>query len=148
MTMSACSLRLGSTWLDAMIAPITGMKNSAEMNEADMTTITIVGKSVMNLPMMPGQNSRGMKAASVVAVAPITGTNILCTAWMNASFLGTPSCNFRSAYSTTTTGSSTSTPTAITSPNMTIMLIVMPVICMDRQASMTESGVDMRAREA
>ncbi len=113
-----------------MIEPITGMKIRAETKEAHMTTMTIVGRWLMNLPMMPGQNSSGTKAASVVAVAPITGTNILCIAWMNASFLETPSCSFRSAYSTTTTGSSTKTPTAITSPNMTIMLIVMPVICM------------------
>ena len=97
----------------------------------------------MNLPMMPGQNSSGMKAPSVVKVAETTGTNIFLAAMMKASFLGTPSCSFRSAYSTTTIGSSTSTPTASTRPNMIIMLMVMPSIWTTRNAIMNEIGIDM-----
>ena len=97
----------------------------------------------MNLPMMPGQNSRGTKAPRVVKVAETTGTNILRAARMNASFLDTPSCSFRSAYSTTTMGSSTSTPTASTRPNMIIMLMVMPSICTTRKAIMNEIGIEV-----
>src|SRR5690606_18694866 len=42
----------------------------------------------------------------------------------------------------TTTGSSTSTPTAITSPNITIMLMVMPSALATRKAIMKDSGMD------
>ena len=66
------------------MAPSTGMKISAEMNDADITTMTMVGRSVMNLPMMPGQNSRD-KRRQRGRGRPITGTNILCIAWMKAS---------------------------------------------------------------
>ena len=96
----------------------------------------------MNLPMMPGQNSSGIKAPRVVKVAETTGTNILRAAMMKASRLGTPSASFRSAYSTTTIGSSTSTPTASTRPNMIIMFTVMPSICTTRKAIMKETGID------
>ena len=76
-------------------------------------------------------------------VAETTGTNILRAAMMKASFFETPSCSFRSAYSTTTIGSSTSTPTAITRPNMIIMLMVMPMISTTRNAIMNEIGIEV-----
>src|SRR3569833_4508335 len=96
----------------------------------------------MNLPMMPGQISSTTNALSVVKVAETTGTNILRAARIKASRLGTPSCSFRSAYSTTTIGSSTSTPTAMTRPNMIIMLSVMPMMPVTRNAIMNEIGIE------
>ncbi len=43
-TMSALAFAFSSTWVEAMAAPITGMKISAEISEATMTMITMIGR--------------------------------------------------------------------------------------------------------
>ena len=56
--------------------PITGRKIIATTVEAVSTAIRVIGKYCMNLPGMPGQNSIGRKAQSVVRVELTTGQNI------------------------------------------------------------------------
>ena len=48
---------------------------NATISEAANVKISIVGRYTMNLPMMPGQNSRGKKGANVVTVPANTGMN-------------------------------------------------------------------------
>ena len=49
---------------------------SATTSEADSTKISVTGRLPMNCPGMPGQNSMGRKAQSVVAVDETTGQNM------------------------------------------------------------------------
>ena len=76
--------------------------------------------------MVPGQNSKGIKAAIVVNVEAIMGSDILEAALMYDSASPIPSCIFLWAYSTTTTAPSTSSPTERINPNKTTILIVNP----------------------
>ena len=65
-----------------------------------------------------------LPALLAACVEETTGQNIRLPASVYASLRGMPSAIFRSAYSVTTMPPSTRMPTAITMPNMTIMLIV------------------------
>ena len=56
-----------------MNAPSVGTKTSAVSSEPDSTAIRVMGRNFMNSPTVPGQNSNGMKAASVVAVEAVIG---------------------------------------------------------------------------
>ena len=82
----------------------------------------------MNFPVVDSQNSKGKKAASVVAVELIIGQNIRSPAILNASRRTTPSSILRSANSTMTMALSTKTPTERMSPNKIIMLMVSPMM--------------------
>ena len=54
-------------------APRLGTKISAMTSDAVSVASTVIGRNFMNSPTMPGQNSSGMKAASVVAVEAMIG---------------------------------------------------------------------------
>ena len=56
--------------------PSTGRKISATISEAERTNISVTGNCPMNSPGMPGQNSIGRKAQSVVAVDETIGQNM------------------------------------------------------------------------
>lgn len=87
-------------------------------------TIRVIGMYFMNSPTMPGQNSRGEKAATRVMVAATTGPVIRCEAIAKASRLSMPSDMRRSANSVTMIASSTSIPTARIKEKRTTMLTV------------------------
>ena len=76
----------------------------------------------MNFPDTPGQNTRGRKAARVVAVEAVTGQNIRFAAIAKASRRPTPSAIFLSAYSVTTMAPSMSMPRPRSIPNITMKL--------------------------
>jgi len=50
-----------------------GAKISAISSEAVNVASIVIGRYFMNSPTRPGQNSSGMNAASVVAVAAVIG---------------------------------------------------------------------------
>ena len=54
-------------------APTVGTKISAISNEALRVISTVIGKNFINSPTIPGQNTNGKKAASVVAVEAMIG---------------------------------------------------------------------------
>src|SRR4051794_9790583 len=54
----------------------TGFIINATINDAVNVKMSMVGKYIMNLPMMPGQNSNGKNGHNVVSVPARTGTNI------------------------------------------------------------------------
>ena len=51
-----------------------GITVSATNRDDDRVMMRVRGRLPMNSPTMPGQNIRGVNAASVVAVDPITGS--------------------------------------------------------------------------
>ena len=54
-------------------APSVGTNTSAIASEAISVAISVIGRNFINSPTIPGQNSRGRKAASVVAVDAMIG---------------------------------------------------------------------------
>ena len=95
----------------------------------------------MNSPTMPGQKSKGEKAATRVAVAAITGPVIRCEASAKASRLSMPSDMRRSAYSVTMIASSTSMPTARIRLKSTTIFTVSPASCSPRMPIRNEAGM-------
>ena len=57
-------------------------------SEAIRQISTVIGRNFMNSPTTPGQNNRGTKTASVVAVEAITGQAIREAASTQAVFTG------------------------------------------------------------
>ena len=53
--------------------PSVGTNTSAMNSDAVSVAMSVIGRNFMNSPTMPGQNSNGMKAARVVAVAAVIG---------------------------------------------------------------------------
>ncbi len=53
--------------------PRVGTNTSAITSEADSVAMRVMGRYFMNSPTTPGQNSRGMNAARVVAVEAMMG---------------------------------------------------------------------------
>ena len=53
----------------------TGFMINATIKDAVNVKMSIVGKYIMNLPIMPGQNNNGKNGASVVSVPANTGIN-------------------------------------------------------------------------
>ncbi len=90
---------------------------------------------------MPGQNSSGRKAATVVAVAAMIGQAMRRAAASKARLRGRPSAILRSASSTTTMAPSTSMPTAMIRLNSTTMLMVSPPAASARMAARKEPGM-------
>ena len=62
------------------MAPSVGTKIKATNNDPVKVAIRVMGRNFMNSPTMPGQNSRGIKTASVVAVEAIIGHAMRCAA--------------------------------------------------------------------
>ena len=116
--------------------------------DADSVAIRVMGRYFMNSPMMPGQKSSGMKAASVVAVAATIGHAMRFAAIAYACRRGYPSAMRRSASSTTTIVPSTSMPTAMMSENSTTMLIVSPAKPSTRMPVRKEPGMETPTRPA
>ena len=54
-------------------APKVGTKISAMRSDAVRVAIKVIGRKAMNSPTIPGQKSRGAKAARVVAVEAMIG---------------------------------------------------------------------------
>ncbi len=48
---------------------------NATISEAASVNMSMVGRYIMNLPIMPGQKNKGKNGASVVNVPANTGTN-------------------------------------------------------------------------
>ena len=89
------------------------------------TTDRVMGKKIMNSPMMPGHMPRGTKAATVVAVEMIMGMAISPIPFLAASVRDIPSSSMsRYTFSTTTTPLSTSIPSPMMSPKRIIVLRV------------------------
>ncbi len=107
-----------------MSAPNVGVKISAEISEAESVAISVIGRYFMNWPTIPGQKSKGEKAAIRVSVAATTGPDMRLAAKAYASFGFMPSAIRRSANSATMMASSTSMPTARMRLNSTTMFIV------------------------
>ncbi len=72
----------GRSHSEQSVGLITNPTNRDELS----VMISVVGKKAMNSPTMPGQKSIGAKAASVVAVAAMTGTATSPVASFAASF--------------------------------------------------------------
>ena len=83
----------------------------------------MVGRYTMNLPIMPGQKSKGKKGASVVSVPASTGINTspaAIRAEMVAEIFPFPSKNILWVFSITTMASSTIIPSPKSKANNTI----------------------------
>ena len=61
----------------------------ATTNEANKVIINVTGKKNINLPIMPGQKSKGTKGARVVSVPESTGKNTSPAAAFAALTIGT-----------------------------------------------------------
>ena len=103
--------------------------------------MSVIGRNFMNSPTTPGQNSKGMNAARVVAVEAVIGQAMRLAAWAYASRLWTPSAIRRSANSVTTMAPSTSIPTARIRLNRTTMFMVRPSVEMTRMPVRNEPGI-------
>ena len=124
------------------IDPKTGTKSSAINNEEIRTHISVIGRYFINSPAIPGQNISGRKAASVVAVDDIIGSDIFLDALAKASFTLKPSFIFLSAYSTTTIAPSTNSPTDKIRANNTTILIVKPITERANKPDKNDPGID------
>ena len=56
-----------------MSPPTTGIKISAMNNDAVSVNRTVIGRNLMNSPMRPAQNSKGINTLRVVAVEATMG---------------------------------------------------------------------------
>ena len=110
--------------------------------------IRVSGRYFMNSPMMPGQNAIGAKAASVVAVAAMTGIATSAVPSLAAFFRSWPCSMNRYVFSTTTIALSTSIPSARMRLNSTTMFMVKPISCITLKESSIESGMAMPTKEA
>ena len=63
---------------------------NATNNDENNTTESVIGKYIINLPIVPGHNPNGKKAAKVVAVEAIIGQAISPTPSIAACFLVKP----------------------------------------------------------
>ncbi len=95
----------------------------ATNREDPSTTDRVIGKKIINSPIIPGQSPRGTKAATVVAVEMMIGMAISPIPFLAASSRVMPSSSIRRyTFSTTTTPLSTSIPRPMMSPNRIIVL--------------------------
>ena len=69
----------------------TELKKIATSSEEHSTTDRVIGKKTINLPILPGHNPSGIKAATVVAVEIIIGKAISEIPFFVASILFMPS---------------------------------------------------------
>ena len=106
-----------------------------------------MGKYFINSPARPGQKRRGTKAANVVAVDEIIGSAIFFEALAYDSLTESPSCNFLSAYSTTTIAPSTSNPTDNIRANNTTIFIVNPIIDKAKRPDKNEPGIEIPTKK-
>ena len=89
--------------------------------------MSIVGRYTINLPIIPGQKSNGIKGASVVSVPAKTGTHTspaAIIALFSDDSLPLPSTKIRCVFSITTMASSTIIPRPNSKANKTIKLRV------------------------
>ena len=90
-----------------------------------------MGKYIINLPTMPGQNASGKNGAMVVSVPVKIGRNTSPAAIFAASIIlklsPFPSRKILCVFSTTTIASSTTIPSAKMKANITSMFIVNPI---------------------
>src|SRR6056297_363011 len=102
--------------------------NMATNKEEPSTTDNVMGKKIINSPIMPGQVPNGTKAATVVAVDMIMGMAISPIPFLAASLRDMPSCSIRRyTFSTTTTPLSTNIPNPIMRPKRIIVFRVYPI---------------------
>ena len=107
-----------------IIWPTTGIKIKAIVNEDVKTASKVTGRKNINSPAIPGQNINGKKAANVVDVDAITGTDICRADKTKTSFLLRPSLDLLFAYSTTMIAPSIKIPTDKINANNTTTLMV------------------------
>jgi hypothetical protein len=96
----------------------------------------------MKSPAAPGRASRGRKAKTSVAVQPRTDSVICFVARMAASWGVSPCRRKRAMFSTTTTESSTSSPSAMTNPTMESWFTEKPVKRSSVTPIASESGIE------
>ncbi len=113
----------------------------ATKSEDPKTTDKVIGKYIINLPIIPGQKPSGAKAATVVAVEAIIGHAISPTPCLAASLGDIPSANKRCTFSTTTIPLSTSIPKPITKPKSTIEFSVIPNIDNKSNEQSIDNGI-------
>ena len=99
---------------------------SATNSEELRTTERVIGKYIINFPIVPGQKPSGKKAANVVAVEAMIGHAISPIPCFAACLLGIPSLIKLYTFSTTTIPLSTSIPSPMTNPNRTMVFRVKP----------------------
>ena len=85
----------GSSSSRRNIAHSVGTITSATNRELESATMSVDGRSFMNSPTWPGQKRSGAKAASVVAVAAITGMATSPVAFFAAVRRSQPSSTYR-----------------------------------------------------
>ena len=105
----------------------TGFMIKATTKDAASVKMSIVGRYIMNFPMMPGQKSNGKKGARVVTVPAKTGINTSPAAIRAAIPVGMrpfPCIKMRWVFSITTMASSTIIPSPNNNANSTIKLRV------------------------
>ncbi len=106
----------------------TELKNIATNKEEPKTIDKVMGKIIINCPIIPGQRPKGTKAATVVSVEIIIGNAISPIPFLAASILLIPSSSIkRYTFSTTTIPLSTNIPRPIIKPNNTIVFKVWPI---------------------
>ena len=125
----------------------TGLKIKATISEAASVNIKIVGRYIMNFPMIPFQNNNGKNGARVVAVPASTGTKTSPAASFALLTIGiAPLLYILCVFSITTIASSTIMPRPKSRPNNTIKFSVTLVPTMpsamgkNRNATNTLSG--------
>jgi len=64
----------------------TGLITKATNKDYVSTQMSVIGKYFMNIPMIPGQNIKGRKAANVVAVEAIIGMATSAAPYFAANF--------------------------------------------------------------
>ena len=119
-------ITVSSSWFMKSTAK-TGFMIKATTKEAARVKMSIVGRYIMNFPMIPGQKSNGKKGASVVTVPANTGINTSPAAIRAAMPVGMrpfPCIKMRWVFSITTMASSTIIPSPNNSANSTIKLRV------------------------
>ena len=85
----------GSSSSRRNIAHSVGMITSATNSELESVTMSVHGMNFMNSPTWPGQKRSGAKAASVVAVATMTGMATSPVAFFAAVRRSQPSSTYR-----------------------------------------------------
>ena len=93
------------------------------------------------MPVMPPMNAVGMNTAVSTRAMAISAAPTSFMVTCAASGADRPSRSLRSTFSTTTIASSTTMPTASTSPNSVSMLMEKPRPCITAKVPMSDTGM-------
>ena len=125
-----------------------GRIRRASNNDAKSAIETTLGNTFRNLPIIPSIIRSGIKAATVVKTAAITGHMTSEAPLTAASFGSIPSSMFLWTFSITTIASSTTIPSTRTSAKRLRLFIVIPKYCMSQKVIMNENGIPIAANIA